>query len=132
MPSVSVGAGSAGSVIASRLSEDKASSVLILEAGGWDLGNHLLDIPGYTDKIVLTHMDWQYFTVPQKYSAFAMEDNVSCQQYKTIFYFKNGRYRHKFMVLCQHVEQELLTLTGHLVPPPVFSCVPVVFVDHLL
>jgi len=50
---------------------------LILEAGGWDLGNHLLDIPGYTDKIVLTHMDWQYFTVPQKYSAFAMEDNVS-------------------------------------------------------
>ena len=36
------------------------------------------------------------------------------------------------MVLCQHVEQDLLTLTGHLDPPPVFSFAPVVFVGHLL
>lgn len=73
---LSVGAGSAGAVVASRLSEDAWSSVLLLEAGGNDLDNVFMNTPALTDKTVMTHLDWQYFTVPQKHAVFAMQNNV--------------------------------------------------------
>lgn len=72
-----VGAGSTGAVVANRLSEDDWSSVLLLEAGGNDLDNVFMNTPALTDKTVMTHLDWQYFTVPQKHAAFAMQNNRS-------------------------------------------------------
>ena len=60
---VIVGGGSAGSVLAARLSEDPGVSVLLLEAGG-DPG-WLSSIPVITPSLQMTGLDWQHLTSPQ-------------------------------------------------------------------
>ena len=63
-----VGAGTAGCVLANRLSEDPNVTVLLIEAGGKD---SLLDIhiPLAFSKLQnLPNIDWMYRTVPQKTS----------------------------------------------------------------
>jgi choline dehydrogenase len=61
-----IGAGSAGCVLANRLSEDKNISVLLLEAGGKDTKPEL-SIPGAYGKLMKTEVDWGFSTAPQKY-----------------------------------------------------------------
>jgi choline dehydrogenase len=64
-----VGAGSAGAVVASRLAEDPAAQVLLLEAGGSDRDHPEIAKPGawpYT--LQGTAFDWQYETTPQKHA----------------------------------------------------------------
>ncbi|GIY96799.1 glucose dehydrogenase [Caerostris extrusa] len=63
---VIVGAGSAGSVVASRLSEMPCVSVLLLEAGG--PAPLLSDITGGGRYFWGTNLDWQYKTTPQKHT----------------------------------------------------------------
>ncbi len=59
-----VGAGSAGCVLANRLSADPANKVLLLEAGGRDL-NPWLHIPvGYFKTMHNPAYDWCYLTEP--------------------------------------------------------------------
>lgn len=59
-----VGAGSAGSVLAERLSADGRHSVLILEAGGKDT-NPFLHIPaGYVKTLVDPKVLWQFRSAP--------------------------------------------------------------------
>lgn len=59
-----VGSGSAGSVLASRLSIDPKISVLVLEAGGSD--KHLnVDTPAAFSKLFQSKRDWNYHTMPE-------------------------------------------------------------------
>lgn len=59
------GAGSAGCVLANRLSED-GSSVLLIEAGGPD-NSEAISTPLRLIELWQTDFDWGYLTVPQKY-----------------------------------------------------------------
>ncbi|KQX19515.1 MULTISPECIES: GMC family oxidoreductase [unclassified Sphingomonas] len=59
-----VGAGSAGSVIAARLSERAEVSVLLIEAGGRDNGFWLKIPVGYGRTIADPRVNWKYMTEP--------------------------------------------------------------------
>jgi choline dehydrogenase len=61
---VVVGAGSAGCVLAARLSEDPSARVVLLEAGGADTMREAR-IPAAFHKLFRTAADWQYETQPQ-------------------------------------------------------------------
>ncbi|MBE3558775.1 MAG: GMC family oxidoreductase N-terminal domain-containing protein, partial [Ktedonobacteraceae bacterium] len=56
-----VGAGTAGCVLANRLSEDAATSVLLLEAGGPD-DRREISIPLAFSRLFKTTCDWNYMT----------------------------------------------------------------------
>ena len=59
-----VGAGSAGCVIAARLSEDPRKRVLLLEAGPAD-GPENMAVPPAWPSLIGSEVDWGYATVPQ-------------------------------------------------------------------
>jgi choline dehydrogenase len=61
---VIVGAGSAGCVLANRLSADSGTSVLLLEAGGRD-SMQAAHIPAAFSQLFRSAADWNYDTVPQ-------------------------------------------------------------------
>src|SRR5579883_2259999 len=63
-----IGAGSAGCVVAERLSENANIDVLLLEAGGPQ--SVITDMPAMTySNIQTTEFDWGYYTTPQKYTS---------------------------------------------------------------
>jgi choline dehydrogenase-like flavoprotein len=69
MPSydyVIVGAGSAGCVLANRLSADGVTTVALIEAGGPDKKMEI-HIPAAFSKLFKTAYDWDYATTPQKH-----------------------------------------------------------------
>jgi choline dehydrogenase-like flavoprotein len=61
-----VGAGSAGAVVASRLSEDASVRVLLIEAGGSH--RHLnVQMPAAFPKQFKTALDWEFYTEPEPF-----------------------------------------------------------------
>ncbi|XP_060593362.1 glucose dehydrogenase [FAD, quinone]-like [Ruditapes philippinarum] len=67
-----VGAGSAGSVVAARLSEDPKVSVLLIEAGGEETNNiTFYNAPLLPQLLQQSESDWIYYTSPQKNSGMA-------------------------------------------------------------
>jgi choline dehydrogenase len=57
-----IGAGSAGCVLANRLTEDASCTVLLIEAGG--KSNAMISIPGGYAKLHKTKVDWGFWTEP--------------------------------------------------------------------
>ena len=70
-----IGAGSAGSVMASRLSEDPDKSVLLLEAGMPE--NIITTIPRCVFILHETPVDWAYLTEPQNNSCWGIRSRRS-------------------------------------------------------
>ncbi|OAD62856.1 Glucose dehydrogenase [acceptor] [Eufriesea mexicana] len=68
---VVVGAGSAGAVVANRLSEIPKWNVLLLEAGPDE--NEVTDVPSLAAYLQLTKLDWKYKTEPTGKACLAMK-----------------------------------------------------------
>ncbi|XP_046753934.1 glucose dehydrogenase [FAD, quinone] [Diprion similis] len=65
-----IGGGSAGAVVASRLSEVANWTVLLLEAGGDE--NEISDVPALAGYTQLSEFDWKYQTSPPGASAYCL------------------------------------------------------------
>lgn len=90
-----VGAGSAGAVVASRLSEVSNWTVLLLEAGGDE--NEISDIPSLSGYTQMSEMDWMYQTSPPGESPYCLAMiGDRCN-------WPRGKVRHtKFTTKCTH------------------------------
>jgi choline dehydrogenase len=63
---VVIGAGSAGCVVANRLTEDSDTTVLLLEAGNPDTKPEI-QIPSECISLLGSEVDWSYFSEPEPY-----------------------------------------------------------------
>ena len=72
-----VGGGTSGAVIASRLAEDKDKSILVIEAGGEPSDEPIIDVPLLADSARGSDYDWQYHTVPQKHGCLGHKEQVN-------------------------------------------------------
>lgn len=62
-----LGGGTAGLVVASRLSENPQISVAVIEAGDFEKNNPNVTNPAGLGIAKNTRVDWQYYTAPQIY-----------------------------------------------------------------
>lgn len=72
---VIVGGGTAGCVLAARLSEDPAVTVLLMEAGGSE--TVLSNTPGLSESLLGTMLDWKHLSISQNHSCQSM-NNRQC------------------------------------------------------
>jgi len=60
-----IGGGTAGLVVAARLSEDATITVGVLEAGPAAFDEPRINVPGRLGETLFTEYDWQFETIPQ-------------------------------------------------------------------
>ncbi|XP_072144504.1 4-pyridoxate dehydrogenase-like [Dermacentor andersoni] len=70
-----VGAGSAGCVLANRLTADGSARVLLLEAGG--LEDEAAQVPFFSPLLQRTVADWDYASEPQSDASYGYDDNIN-------------------------------------------------------
>ena len=73
---ISVGGGTAGCVLANRLSADPKIKVALIEAGDQETEYHMSDIPLMSAELQKTEADWQYQTESQHYSCGSLINHV--------------------------------------------------------
>ncbi|KAI0757745.1 alcohol oxidase [Daedaleopsis nitida] len=61
-----VGGGTAGSVLANRLTEDSNTKVLLIEAGSSEYNATNIQVPWFAPALTSSTFDWNYTTTPQK------------------------------------------------------------------
>jgi choline dehydrogenase len=94
---VIVGAGSAGCVLANRLSDDPAVSVLLLESGGSDTAREF-HIPAAFSKLFQSTYDWSYYTEEQEQlkqrNVYMPRGKVlgGCSSINAMIYMRGNRY----------------------------------------
>ncbi|CAL1545466.1 unnamed protein product [Lymnaea stagnalis] len=71
-----IGGGSAGCVLANRLSEDFSKKILLLEAGHDDRNHPTVSIPARAFESAHSEIDWDYYTVPQKHALKAFKNQT--------------------------------------------------------
>ena len=74
---MTVGGGSAGAILAARLSEKRDVTVLLLEAGDDDRTNLLFQAPLLGQSVFHTDWVWEEFTDPHTQHLEGMKDRVS-------------------------------------------------------
>lgn len=74
---VIIGSGSAGSVLAARLSERDDVTVLLLEAGAHYDEKNVADIPGLWHEMLWTDFDWAYYTEKQENACLGLANQKS-------------------------------------------------------
>ena len=70
-------AGSAGCVLANRLSEDSNATVLLIESGGTD-SDMGIQVPLANPLLQKSSVDWQYLTAPQEHACQKQVERRSC------------------------------------------------------
>ncbi len=73
---ITVGAGTAGCVVANRLSEDGNVTVALLEAGKDSSEYPMSAVPLAAPQLQNTEADWAYRTIPQQRACLGMKDKV--------------------------------------------------------
>lgn len=73
---VIIGGGTAGLVVASRLSEDPSTSVLVLEAGADLTADPRVNIPIFYAALIRSDADWKFKSSPQVRSVYVSTKGV--------------------------------------------------------
>ncbi len=69
-------------MLASRLTEDEDTEVLLIEAGGDESDSEAVQVPLFADQVRGSHADWNHRTVPQRHACKAHTDQVSTCGFK--------------------------------------------------
>lgn len=93
---IEVGAGTAGCVVSSRLSENPNSTILLIEAGSY-FNYWLSSIPLLASFMQLSKVDWAYQTESQSFSSKGFYDRVFWISFY-IVQVRNGQKRIKWWI----------------------------------
>ena len=107
----SVGGGTAGCVLANRLSADPTVKVALIEAGHEESAYHMTEIPLASVELQMTAADWAYQTVSQNYSSGSMNNQV-CYNIAMVYSYSLLMPYSREVVVVSHPQSRTLAHPG--------------------